>query len=348
MPHQLPGTLMGGGGHGEELIAQLLHVGTEGVQLLVVHQKIGLVGHGDLRTGGQLRAVLLQFGVDGVEIRNGVAALTAGNVHQMHQQTAAVDVPQEIVTQTGALTGALDDAGNIGHHEADALVHVHHAQIGIQGGEVVVGDLGVGLGDHAQQRGLAHVGESHQSHVRQQLQLQHHVVALSGQTCLGEAGHLTGGGGEMLVAPAAPAALAQHIGLVIGHVLDDLAGLGVPYQRAPGDTDGEALAVLARLPAALTVHAVGGHIFALVAEVHQGGHVVIHLQDDGAAVAAVTAVRAAGGNVFLPVKGHCTVAAVAGAAGDAGLVDKSICHCVTSFYLKNVPIVPSISYFSGK
>ena len=103
VPHQLPGTLMGGGGHGEELIAQLLHVGTEGVQLLVVHQKIGLVGHGDLRTGGQLGAVLLQFGVDGVEIRDGVAALTAGNVHQMHQQTAAVDVPQEIVTQTGAL-----------------------------------------------------------------------------------------------------------------------------------------------------------------------------------------------------------------------------------------------------
>ena len=152
----------------------------------------------------------------------------------------------------------------------------------------------------------------------------------------------------MLVAPAAPAALAQHIGLIVGHVLDDLAGLGVTHQRAPGDTDGETLAVLAGLPAALTVHAVGGHIFALVAEVHQRGHVVVHLQDDGAAVAAVTAVRAAGGNVFLPVKGHCTVAAVAGAAGDAGLVDKSICHCVTSFYLKNVPIVPSIFYFSGK
>ena len=162
---------MGGGGHGEKFVAQRLHVLPQGVDLLRVGHQIRLVAHHDLRAGGQLRAVFLQLAVDGVEIRHGVASLAAGHVHQMHQQAAAVDVPQEVVTQARALAGALDDAGNVGHDEADALVHVHHAQIGVEGGKVVVGDLGVRLADHAEQRGLTHVGEAHQSHVRQQLQL---------------------------------------------------------------------------------------------------------------------------------------------------------------------------------
>ena len=325
---------MGGGGHGEELVAQRLHMGAEGIQLRRVHQKIRLVGHGDLRPCSQLQAVLLQLRVDGVKVRDGVPPLAAGHVHQMHQQAAPVDVPQEIVAQTRALAGALDDAGDVRHDEADALVHVHHTQIGVQGGEVVVGDFRVGLADHTQERAFAHIGEAHQPHVRQQLQLQHHVVALAGQTCLGKPRHLPGGGGEMLVAPAAPAAPAQHIGLVVGHILDDLATLGIAHQRAPGDLDGQAFAVLAGLAAALAVHAVAGHILALVAEVHQRGHIVVHLQDDGAAAAAVAAVRTARRNIFFPVEGHRAVAAVAGPHGDPRLIDKSICHGATSLYLK--------------
>ena len=336
---------MGGGGHGEEFVALRLHMGAEGVQLLRVRQQVGLVGHGDLGAGGQLGAVLPQLGVDGVEVGDGVAALAAGHVHQMHQQAAAVDVPQEVVAQPGALAGALDDAGDVRHDEAGALVHIHHAQIGVQGGEVVVGDLGVGLADHAEKRTLAHVGEAHQSHVRQQLQLQHHVVALSGQTRLGEAGHLTGGGGEVLVAPAAAPALAQHEGLVVGHVLDDLTALGVPHQCAPGHTDGQALAGLAGLAAALAVHTVGGHVFPLVAEVHQRGHVVVHHQDDGAAVAAVAAVGAACRDVLLTMERHRAVAAVAGPHGDPRLINKTSCHGAYLTVFENTCILP---YSTGK
>ena len=329
--HQLTGPLMGGGGHGHELIARLLHMGAEGLQLVRVRQQIRLVGHHDLGPLGQLRAILLQLSVDGIKVRYGVPALAAGDIHQMHQQTAAVNVPQEVVAQPGPLAGPLDDAGDIRHNEGHALIHIHHAQIGIEGGEVVVGDLGMGLADHAQKGALAHVGKAHQTHVRQQLQLQHHVVALAGKTRLGEAGYLPGGGGEVLVAPAAPAALAKNEGLAVGHILDDLAGLGIPDERASGDPDGETLAVLAALAAALAVYTGGCHIFALVAEVHKGGHIVIHLHNDAAAVAAVAAVRAAGGHVFLPVEGHGSVTAVAGPDGNAGFIDESICHNATSF-----------------
>lgn len=144
-------------------------------------------------------------------------------------------------------------------------------------------------------------------------------------------GYLPGGGGEVLVAPAAPSALAKNEGLAVGHILDDLAGLGIPDERASGDPDGETLSVLAAFAAALAVYAGRSHIFALVAEVHKGGHIVIHLHDDAAAVAAVAAVRAAGGHVFLPVEGHGSVTAVAGPDGDAGFIDESICHNATSF-----------------
>ena len=50
------------------------------------------------------------------------------------------------MAQAGALGGALDDAGDIGHDEGDPLLHINHPQIGEEGGEVVVGDLGLGLG----------------------------------------------------------------------------------------------------------------------------------------------------------------------------------------------------------
>ena len=236
-------------------------------------------------------------------------------------------MPQELVAQARALAGPLDDAGDIRHDEADAVLHVDHPQVGVEGGEMVVGNLGVGPADHAEKGGFAHVGEAHQTYVRQKLQLQHHLEALAGQAALGEAGGLAGGGGEVGVAPAAFAAPAKDEGLVPGHVLDDLARLQVPDQSAPGDPDGEGLAVLTGLAFALAVGAVFRHVFALIAEIHEGGQVVVHLQDDMAARAAVSAVGAARGHVFLPVEGHGAVAAVARLDGDSCFIDERCCHC---------------------
>ena len=83
---------------------------------------------------------------------------------------------QEVVAQACAVAGAFNDAGDIRHNEADALIHPHNAQVGIESGEVIVCDLGLGLGDNGEKRRLAHVGEADETHVRQELQLQHHVL----------------------------------------------------------------------------------------------------------------------------------------------------------------------------
>ena len=65
------------------------------------------------------------------------------------------DVAEEVVAQARALACALDDAGDVGHDEADAVLHIDNPQVGKEGGEVVVGDLGLCPADHAQKGALA-------------------------------------------------------------------------------------------------------------------------------------------------------------------------------------------------
>ena len=132
----------------------------------------------------------------------------------------------------------------------------------------------------------------------------------------------------MLVAPAAPTALAQDegLGLGLGHITDDLLGLRVPDNGTTGDTKGEIGAVAAGAALAAAVHAVGRHILALITEIHQGGHVVVDDYHHIAALTAVASVRAAGGHIFFPVEGNHAVAAVAGADSNTGGIYKRCCH----------------------
>ena len=92
--------------------------------------------------------------------------------YHKEQHGVALDVAQEAGAQALALGRALDDAGNVGHHERFVVAVGHHAQVGHEGGEGVVGNLGLGGRYYRQQRALARVGEAHEAHVGQQLELQ--------------------------------------------------------------------------------------------------------------------------------------------------------------------------------
>ena len=135
---------------------------------------------------------------------------------------------------------------------------------------MVIGDLRVGVGGDGKQGGFTHVGKAHQTHVRQKLQLQNHVPLLPLETGLGKPGNLTGGGGVMGIAPAAPSALGENEILAGGHVYDDLVRFGVPHNGAPGDFDNQVFAPLARHFPTLTADTCGGLILALVAEIQKG------------------------------------------------------------------------------
>ena len=260
--------------------------------------------------------------IDGVEILHRIPPFTAGYIHHMDKQTAPVDVPEEVVTQAGALSGALDDTGNIRHDEGHALLNVNHAQVGEQGGEVVVGNFWPCVGGDGEQCGFAHVGEAYQTYVRQQLQLQNHVPLLPLQPGLGKPGNLPGGGGVVGIAPAPTTAPGNDKVLAGGHIHDDLTGLGIPDNGAPGHVDDEIFAPFAGHFPTHAVDTGGCLILALIAEVQQSGQVVVDVEHHAAAMTAVAAVGAAGGNVFFPVEGHGAVAAPSADDRNANLIYK--------------------------
>ena len=146
----------------------------------------------------------------------------------------------------------------------------------------------------------------------------------------GKTGRLTRRRCEVGVAPTALSAAAENERLGIGHILDDLVALRVAHNGAARHADGEILALLAELAPALTIHAGLSDVFALVAEVHQRGHIVVDDEDDIAAVAAVAAVGTARGDILFAVERHRAVTALTRAAEDACLIDKRCCHVGTS------------------
>ena len=116
--HQLLDALVGRCGQLRKQEAALLCVLADLLnRLTVIAQQVGLVGNNDLRTRCQKLAVAGKLCVDLLNVVNRVAALAACRVNQMQQQTAAVDMAQEVVSQTGTLACTLDNTRNIGHDE---------------------------------------------------------------------------------------------------------------------------------------------------------------------------------------------------------------------------------------
>src|SRR5207237_2484295 len=105
-----------------------------------------------------------------------------------------------------------DESGNIGDDEAGgigiaALAQQNDAQIGLESGEGIIGDLGPGSADARDQRALAHVGIADQADIGQQLQFEAKETLFAGAAEFVLARRLMGGGGEAgIAASAAPAA----------------------------------------------------------------------------------------------------------------------------------------------
>ena len=90
---------------------------------------------------------------------------------------------------------------------------------------MIVCDLGLGRADGGDEGGFAHVGETNESHIRDQLQLQRDLDVLTGHTGLGKLGDLAGRRGKMCIAVAAAAALCHGDGGVVGQVGNDKAAM---------------------------------------------------------------------------------------------------------------------------
>ena len=135
----------------------------------------------------------------------------------MHQQPRALDVPQELRAEASAFVGALDQAGDVGDHEADFLVrvaHRDHAEIRLKSGEGIIGNLRTRRRNARDQRGLADVGIADQADIREQLQFEAEGALFAGTSVFVLARRLVSRGGEAGVAAAAASAVGDDDALV--------------------------------------------------------------------------------------------------------------------------------------
>ena len=164
-----PGQLGGGGlvaalcglGDAGHPVLHHLQIGEDQLGVDAVHVALGIDGH---RLGGVLH------NVDDVVIVKAA--------HHMDDGVALPDVAEELVAQTGALTGTLHQTGDVHkfHHGGGLFVgvphlsqlvqpfvrHRHDAAVGLDGAEGIVGRLSVLGGSNGIEQGaLSHVGKAH-------------------------------------------------------------------------------------------------------------------------------------------------------------------------------------------
>ena len=157
----------------------------------------------------------------------------------MDEDAGALDVFEELDAEAGAEVRAFDEAGHVGDGEGllvGEVADLDDAEIGFEGGEGVVGDLGLGGGEERNQRGFADVGVADQAGVGEETEFEAEVAGFAGAAELVLAGGLVGAGGEVLVATASAAALGDDDCFVgVGEVVDQLAGVVVVDEGADGD-----------------------------------------------------------------------------------------------------------------
>ena len=243
----------------------------------------------------------------------------------MDQNRRARDMSQEVVTQPGAFGGALDQAGNVGHHERGPTpaADLNHAEIRLERRERVVGNLRCCTRGCGKQRRLAGVRQSDKSNVRDQPQLQPQGALFTRLAQLGDAWRLPHGCLEVDVAQPATAAAHNSEGFTnFGEIGNHLIGLVVPDDRAGRNLDDETRRRLAGHLPSQPLAASSCFEFLVVLKLDQAGDVRRDFEHYVAAAATVASVRSALGRVLLTTERHRAVAAVPGADKNSGAIDE--------------------------
>ena len=155
------------------------------------------------------------------------------------------------------------------------------------GGKMIIGDDRLGLADHRDKGGgLAHVGVADQADVGQQLELQLQVEAFARKARLAKRGVcLVAVAKWMLPQPPLPPR-ATSWG-ASSETSARMRPVSASHQGAAGHMDDQVRGAPARTAGAPAVLAVLCGVFALVAEVGQGGKIVVGDEEDVASPAAV-------------------------------------------------------------
>ena len=305
----------------------------------MVDYGLGVVFHG---TGGAGGGEAVELVVDDLEVFDGVgAAAGVGYIDEVEEDAGALDVAEELGAETGAKVGALDESGHVGD-DVGLLIGLFadgdDAEVGLEGGEGVVGDFGLGGGDARDERRLAGVGVADQADVGQQLEFEAVEALFAGAAELVFARGLVDGGGEVLVATTAASALGDDDAFVgLGEVVNELAGFLVVQSGTDGDLEGDGFSIESGAVGSEAVLATLGLVLGVIAEMDEGVVALRGDHDNVAATSAVAAGRTAAGNELFAAEGHAAIAAVAGFYFDSCFIDEhGLQFSVVSYQLSGV------------
>ena len=202
------------------------------------------------------------------------------------------------MAETAALGRALDEPGDVGEHEL-VVLPAHDAEVRLERGERVVGDLGLGRAHDRDQRRLARVREADERGVGEQLQLELQPALLAVLALLGEARRPARVRQEPRVAAPALAAARREPRVAVVQEVGEQLAVHRADDGSLGDVDDEIGAALAVQLLALAVRSRPRLAVRVVAEREQRGDVAVGPQPDVAAAPAVAAVGPALGHVRL-------------------------------------------------
>src|SRR4051794_29803707 len=280
--------------------------------------EVGLRQREDARELGEAGVVLAQLRLDHRVVGGRVRAVERREVEHVDEQPRALDVGEEVVAETGAGAGALDQPRDVGDHEL-AVVGVECAEDRLQRGERVGGDLRLSAREAREQRRLAGVRQPDEADVGEQLEMQLDAPLLPRQPLLGQPRRLPCRALEAGVAAAARAAAGDR-DLLAG--ADEVVARAVPALDlgARRHRDDQRVAVRSVHLLAEPVAAALGAEVRSSPERLQVAQRVVAAQDDIAAAAAVAAVGAALGDVRLAAERQRAVAAGAGSDLQVGAI----------------------------
>lgn len=156
-------------------------------------------------------------------------------IHNVYQHTGPLNMAQKVQSETGPFGCAFDQSGNIRHDKVFARSDPDYAQIGLQGREMIIGDLRFGIGQNRQSVDLPTFGNPTRPTS---------AIIFSSRTMLffalapglGKTGRPPGRTGKFHIAAPATAAFGDRIGFARRvHILDHGIGFAVLDQSAYGD-----------------------------------------------------------------------------------------------------------------
>ncbi len=154
-------------------------------------------GEGDnFRATAQIRRVQIQLVADHAVVLHRIGSIDRRWLHEMDQDAGAFDVPQEFVAEAHAGVRAFNQPRQIGQDEGAVGSDFDQTEIGIFGGEGVVGDLRTGARQAGQQGAFSGVGFSDETDVGNYFQFQEQQALFAFAAGGAFAGRTIGGGFE--------------------------------------------------------------------------------------------------------------------------------------------------------